>query len=366
MKKTVLILTSTQGHLSLAQAIAQKLEGDYLPIIKAHKPKLMGPYIQFYQLFPSLFKLPYKLSEYELATVFVRSFSIRHFSTIIRSFFQEAKPDIVISTYYLFDDISSAACMRRHIPFYAFVPDPRTFHPITVAAGSTGTMLFDKQAVDRALQMKGVYPKNLYSTGWFVRQQFEEVRSLSRNAQRKLLGLPDNLTFLVCGGSEGTSMILKVLPALLTSTKPLTVAIVCGNNKQLLRAVHQFVRLYKLMAKKSKVTILPLGFVNNLHNYARAADLVIGKAGPNLIFESVATLTPFLAITHIAGQETGNLDLITDSKLGLVQEQPLRIISLLRTIIRHPSILKKFEEPIAQMAAYNRQAGEKLKALLQK
>lgn len=366
MKKTILILTSTQGHLSLAQAIAQKLEGDYLPIIKAHKPKVMGPYIQFYQLFPSLFKLPYKLSEYELATVFVRSFSIRHFSTIIRSFFQEVKPDIVISTYYLFDDISSAACMRRHIPFYTFVPDPRTFHPITVAAGSTGTMLFDKQAVDRALQMKGVYPKNLSATGWFVRDQFEEARNKPRSEYRKLLGLPDNTTFLVCGGSEGTTMILKVLPALLTSPTPLTVVIACGNNLKLLRGVHQFVKIYKLMTKQSKVTILPLGFVTNLHEYMRASDVVIGKAGPNLIFEAVATLTPFFAITHIAGQETGNLDLITDSKLGLVQEQPLRIISLLRTIVRHPSILKKFEEPVAQMAAYNRQAGKKLKTLLQK
>ena len=95
------------------------------------------------------------------------------------------------------------------------------------------------------------------------------------------------------------------------------------------------------------------GYTENTHKYLQASDLVIGKAGPNLLFETVATQTPFFAISHIAGQEDGNLDIIKKYKLGFVEENPVKAIKLTRKIIRNPKILKRFQKPLQRLSEYN-------------
>jgi UDP-N-acetylglucosamine:LPS N-acetylglucosamine transferase len=92
----------------------------------------------------------------------------------------------------------------------------------------------------------------------------------------------------------------------------------------------------------------------------QAADLVIGKAGPNMLFETVATETPFFAITHIAGQEDGNLDIIRDYNLGYVEENILKAQRILKQIINHPEQLDKFKTDILKLKKYNQQSKEKL------
>ena len=86
------------------------------------------------------------------------------------------------------------------------------------------------------------------------------------------------------------------------------------------------------------------------------ADLIIGKAGPNLIFESVASQKPFLAISHIPGQEDGNLDIIKDYKLGYVEENPFKAAKLLRSVINDPSNLQQFQAAIAKLRVTNQKS----------
>ncbi len=49
-----------------------------------------------------------------------------------------------------------------------------------------------------------------------------------------------------------------------------------------------------------------------------ASDVVMGKAGPNVLFESVVLGKPFIATTHFPGQERGNLAFIERYGLGYV------------------------------------------------
>jgi UDP-N-acetylglucosamine:LPS N-acetylglucosamine transferase len=96
----------------------------------------------------------------------------------------------------------------------------------------------------------------------------------------------------------------------------------------------------------------------------QASDLVIGKAGPNSVFEAVACLTPFFATTHIAGQEDGNLDIIRELKLGYVEEDSVKAAKLLHQIIENPKQLENFKENLNVLSDYNKQAKTKLKVLL--
>ena len=364
-EKKVLVLTSAEGHVSIAEAIASELASEYTVILRAYRPKIFDTYSLFSQFFPASIKIPYKIGEFESSILIARTFAQKQFGKLIRSYIHEAKPDAVISTYFLYDDIAAAECMRLHIPFYAVVTDPLTFHPISITTSSTRTLLFSEQTYNRAKEMDIPLHPHCEITGWFVRAQFAQTTKQTRTDYRKLLKLQEDvLTFTVCGGSEGTIMVLKILPALFYLRKKVQVVIICGANKKLYSAVMAFTKLYSFMIKKSSISIIPLQFVHNMHEYMRASDLVIGKAGPNLLFESVATRTPFFAVTHISGQEDGNLDIIKKSRLGTVQEDPFKAIKLLRYIIAHPVWLKKFDAPLKTMAEYNNQSGTKLLALL--
>jgi UDP-N-acetylglucosamine:LPS N-acetylglucosamine transferase len=87
----------------------------------------------------------------------------------------------------------------------------------------------------------------------------------------------------------------------------------------------------------------------------QAADLVLGKAGPNTLFESVATLTPFFAITYIA-QEEGNLEIVKEQQLGYVEDKARAANKKILDIIKHPEQLEKFQEHLLDLKKYNQQS----------
>jgi len=108
-----------------------------------------------------------------------------------------------------------------------------------------------------------------------------------------------------------------------------------------------------------------LGFEKNMASLIQISDLVVGKAGPNLLFETAACGKPFMAITHISGQEDKNLNLIKEKQLGLVEENPLKAIKLLKKIMGKPELLNMTIN-IKKEAKINNKAGEKLEKLVSK
>ena len=121
------------------------------------------------------------------------------------------------------------------------------------------------------------------------------------------------------------------------------------------------------MAKKVNNDILDtlvVGFTDEMDKYIGASDVVVGKAGPNLIFEAVAMEKPFIAITHISGQEDGNLELIEKYGIGWVAEDLGRLAPLLKQVIKDPGFIEDKKEKVKVLAKKNRQAGERLVELV--
>jgi len=210
--------------------------------------------------------------------------------------------------------------------------------------------------------------------GWLIRERFYQPQP--KEKIRKKLGFKkDVFTLLVCGGSEGSNMVLKIIPALLAVKRPVQIMVVCGTNQTLFKTLNSFKKFLPKLAKTkinhletlpAKLNLKLFRFTNNLAPLISVADLVVGKAGPNLIFESVALGKPFLAICHISGQEDANLSLIKKKRLGMVEENPIKAIKLLNKIVYRPQILTKFTPFIAKERQANSQAQEKLVQISQK
>jgi UDP-N-acetylglucosamine:LPS N-acetylglucosamine transferase len=347
-KPVVGLFTSIEGHLSIAEAVQDMLKDDFDVRIYFERDDVFDYYVPFYKFFPSFFAIPFHLSRQKNIVQFLNQYFRHRYQGKMRYFFGKHHPKLLINTYFMYNPCLEDLSQKHKVPFINILTDPRTFHPMTIAEHADVNLTFDTHSHTLCLE----YFANacVQTMGWFVRPEYE--KPYDQKKVRTSLDLQQNVfTILITSGSEGTNIVATILPALLNTTRPIQVLVACGTNKMLYKSIEAISQHVPI--DKKKVTIRPIGFTKELYLYMQAADLVVGKAGPNTVFESVATLTPFLAITHIAGQEDGNLDIIRDYQLGFVEENVVKAHKLLRKIIRNPEQLEVFQPHLAKMAAYN-------------
>ena len=360
-KKTIAIFTAPQGHLSIGQAIIEQLSDTYNVVQFHHKDAFFDLYAPIYQFMPMVNQIPFTLTQAEIAQPAFREMFLRRYERKFAHFLAAHRPAACISTYFMYGPALEKYQAKTSVPLFNVVTDPDTLHPWLLAPTATANLVFDEVTL-RTCQKH--FPDAHYEiTGWFVRKRFQPAPDKKKLRQK--LGLDPHLpTWIISSGSDGSTMVLKVLPTLLQNQFPLQVIVICGKNRVFYQTVKKSQAVFKRMASATQLVALP--FVENINEYMQAADLVIGKAGPNTIFESAQTLTPFLAITHITGQEDGNLELIKKHRIGMVEESFFELQRTLKRVLVHPEQLDDYQAPLAKMAAYNAQAGEKLKALLEK
>ncbi len=359
--KTIAIFTGDEGHLSIAQAVAETLKSKYRVEIFFHRGLDLDAYAYAYRYLPAAYGAVYQLSQNtSLMKLSMRVFTARK-RRALAHFLAETKPDLCISTYFWFLPILSDYRAKTGTPLINVITDPWTFHPAVLSDQVDAQLAFDDHAVHLA---NDLYPTvNNQAVGWLVRPNFHPLKT-SQSALRAELGLQDTFTLFVTGGSEGSAMIMTLLPTLVQPPKPIQIILTCGHNHQLQSLTKQLDGLFRRL--RGKVRFLTLPFTPNLAPYMQAADIIVGKAGPNTIFESVAVHKPFVAITHLPGQEEGNLDLIKKYGIGFIEEQPLRLKKLLHRLIQRPAQLEKMQPKLQKLAAFNQEARPNLLSVVEK
>jgi 1,2-diacylglycerol 3-beta-galactosyltransferase len=113
----------------------------------------------------------------------------------------------------------------------------------------------------------------------------------------------------VTGGAEGSGGIYRRTAAVLQHTSDIDVAVVCGRN-DILRW-----RLTRLAARADgRLTVR--GFADNMADWLRCADVVVGKAGPGTIAEAACCAAPLLLTSYLPGQEEGNIEFVVSAGAG--------------------------------------------------
>jgi UDP-N-acetylglucosamine:LPS N-acetylglucosamine transferase len=350
-KTVISIFTTTWGHQSIAKAIDDTLHPKYKVYFNFIKPDAVSfkSYNLQYILFPSVNIIPKEFSR----TGYISKITLRHlyksYITKIETLVKNQKPKVIISTYFAFTYVLEKLSKKYHFTLINITANPRSFHRLETALYSYN-FVFDGRAEKRCRSF-GTDKKLIVKCGWFVRREFQKPEN--KEVVRLSLGLkPKLFTISVIGGSEGTLNILKIIPAFFSTDKKIQVVFICGKNRSLYHSLSAFFKVLELNKHRNTAFSL-IGYTENTHKYLQASDLVIGKAGPNLLFEAVATRIPFFAISHIAGPEDGNLEIIRNYKLGFVEENPIKAIKLTQKIINNPKMLDWFQKPLTKMAEKN-------------
>jgi len=164
-----------------------------------------------------------------------------------------------------------------------------------------------------------------------------------RAALRQSLGQPGHRFLVVLtGGGEGCGGIARRAAAILRRFDDVGVVAVCGRNRRLER------RLAALAARAGgRLTVR--GFVHNMADWLRCADVVVTKAGPGTIAEATCCGTPLVLTSHVPGQERGNTDFVVRAGAGRYAPSVRRLLGEISRLRGDPAAVTAMRNASARL-----------------
>jgi UDP-N-acetylglucosamine:LPS N-acetylglucosamine transferase len=374
-KKKVLVLTDHMpwGHRSIAKAIFNYVKENEGSDIEVHYAEIRSKtgaagdlYVFTYRYLPASNRLAHKISHNEVVKDLIEKSSKVNLP-LVKKEVERIKPDLIISAYFF--HTHSLARWREEtgqkFKLWAVATDPWTINPIMFVKGVDLFLVYDEIGEGEAIKA-GVKKENIVQTGWWVRP--EMYKKYDRKKIRESLGfMDDRPVIFVGGGSLGTNSLTRLLPVLFSLKKKVGFIFNTGTDKLVYNLVEQYIKMFKQLRKDDLVQITHLGWIENMAEILSACDMVFGKAGPNFLFDVMACQKPFVSITHIGGQEDGNIELIKKKKIGLVKEKNGEIVSFLFRYLNNPKMYQdKFLKNIKKEAETNQKSLPKILELIRK
>lgn len=364
-KKKILVLTDDMpwGHRSIAKAIYAYLKENekaneyevFFREIKANIGIGGDLYTFVYRYFPKTNKIIHDFSKKKMTRGLMDDISIINLPKLKKEV-EDIKPDLIISTYF-FHSYSLARWRNKSakkFKLWTVVADPWTINPISFVKEADLNLVYDEVGLKEGLKY-GLKREQIAITGWWTRLAMYEKYNYKE--VRKKLGFNDDRPVVfVGGGSLGTNSLPKLLPTMLMIDQKVGFIINTGVDKVSFNLVREYQKMFSKLRKDNTVKIVHLGWIENMAEVLSACDIVFGKAGPNFLFDVVAVEKPFVAITHIGGQEDGNIDLIRKKKLGLIREKKGEISDFLMEYLKNPKYFEsRFSKNIQAEAKKNKE-----------
>jgi UDP-N-acetylglucosamine:LPS N-acetylglucosamine transferase len=203
-------------------------------------------------------------------------------------------------------------------------------------------MVFSKRSRD-GIVSKGIARQTVKVFQFPIKPSFAR-RTQSPSALRGRLGLAKKpFTVLFFFGAEGVGPVKKFLAVLIERGIALQAVVICGKNEKLRADIENLAR-----GRSGSVQIQVRGYVTNIADYIAASDVVVGKSGPNQVFETLLQCRPIVISSFLANEkETTNW--VIGNKLGWLTRSPAHLATLLQRLAAQPAVLKRYQANIRAM-----------------
>jgi len=356
----LLILTSKTGggHVSLAESLADLLADDFTSTVVDPQPAWIHRHYQLVSRYALwLWSAEFQTFNTPARALIAHKIYSRFSQARLRGLIAQEKPAAILSTYPFFSYSVQQAAPK--IPLVLLYSDPLSLHWAWLTVKDAPLNLApSRESYAQALTAK-VQPEYTHLIGWPTRRQFYAPdEDAAQKAWAETGFQREKLTIFLQGGGEGSAGFAQTVEDLLalagTDGKPaLQIILAAGTNS----------RLQQMFRNRPGCHVLP--FTKTIAPWMACADLVMGKAGPNMLFETVTLGKPFLATTFIPGQEEGNLEMIRTYGLGWVALQKEEQMALIHSLLRQPEQLTAMQESVAVYRAWNSNGLAKVRPLVQ-
>ncbi|HEY8674254.1 MAG TPA: glycosyltransferase [Candidatus Dormibacteraeota bacterium] len=226
---------------------------------------------------------------------------------------QRLDPDCVVSFHPLLNHVSVRAVRghTRSVPVITVITDLVDIHAAWVCPDVDAVVVPSPGGFERC-RRAGIAASRCHDLGLAVDRRFTNLPSdpAERSALRRRLGLrPESFVVLVCSGADGSGGIVRNARAIAASGIDLDLVVICGRNQRARKALSG---LRTGGGREARV----LGYVTDMPDWMRASDVVVTKAGPGTIAESLCCGLPLLLVWYLPGQERGNVEWVVDIGAG--------------------------------------------------
>lgn len=256
---------------------------------------------------------------------------------------KEEKFDVIITLHFFLTSpvLNVLQENKLDIPIFSIVTDPFSAPPIWFLNKGIKYFVFSDLAKSIGVENK-VPSENITVVSPLINNKFFEIKSKNKNSIKQNLSFPlDKRIILIAAGGDGLYRGDRVLAELTKMPNDYRIVVICGREEKFLR------RAKMLQKKFSDKIVAVYGFVDNIEELIYVSDLVVGKAGPATIFESLAVGRPLVLTHYIWEQEKGNCDFVVKNGLGKYESNLDNIANVVKGILEnrteYEEILKKIE-----------------------
>lgn len=316
-----LIAETGGGHRSAARAVGEALErshpGRFVPILcdplggpdsSRLLRRLAGWYGPMIRMAPWAWAALYHASDSRLAMAVLRRTLLSLVDRPVVDAIAVIQPAMIVSFHPLATQAATRAVRRRRLPVVTVVTDLVTTHAAWRCDAVDRIVVPSATAAQRC-RLDGNNQDRCVEIGLPVPSQFcgGPLSPDERGVLRRALGMGERrFVVVLTGGGEGSGGMAKRAAALIEHCDDVDVVAICGRNLRLER------RLSPLAARTGN-RLRVEGFVHNMAEWLRCADVVVTKAGPGTIAEATCCAAPLLVTSHVPGQEKGNTEFVVEA-----------------------------------------------------
>jgi len=327
------------GHRSAVEALMEALHLEFgnhfnaemVDIFKEYAPR---PLNSMPALYPKMVRLPqawglgYRLSNGHRRARLITASAWPYVRRSIRSLVAEHPSDLIVSVHPLATAPVLRALGSQRPPFVTVVTDMVTTHALWYHRRTDLCIVPTEAARQRAL-IFGLRPEQVQVIGLPVAERFCQPAG-DRHDLRLHLGWPlDRPVILLVGGGDGMGPIEKTAHAIDEAGLPATLAVIAGRNQSLRT---------RLEAHHWSIPTYIYGFVREMPDFMRAADVLVTKAGPGTISEAFIAGLPIVLYSRLPGQEDGNVTYVVSEGAGFWAPQPDQIVDAVRLLVNNREI----------------------------
>jgi len=325
------------GHRSAAEAIIEAIQLDYgdsiqtemVDIIKDYAPR---PLNRMADLYPSMVRIPqvwglgFRLSDGRRRAHMLMASALPYVRRSLRSLVEQHPSNLIVSVHPLATGPVIQALGKPRPPLITVVTDLVSTHALWYHPHTDVCLVPTEIARLRALRY-GLQPEIIQVTGLPVANRFCQPVGNKHDLRRRYGWPADRRLILLVGGGEGMGPIEKTAVAIAESALPISLIVVAGRNQGLKN---------RLEARHWPIPTFIYGFVNEMPDFMRAADILVTKAGPGTISEALNAGLPMVLYSRLPGQESGNIAFITSEGAGVWAPHPSEIVAAIRHWITRP------------------------------
>ncbi len=332
------------GHRSAAQAIIEaidlefpgKISHEMIDIFRQYAPP---PLHLAPEIYPPLTRMPnvwgmgYHMSDGPRRTRLFYSMIWPYVQWGLTRLMREHPSDLIVSVHQLPNAPMVRAIQARvreggrKIPFTTVVTDLVSTHAAWYAKQADLIIVPTTAAYRKAIEYS-ISPEQMEVVGLPVAERFCHP-SGDRAEIRARLGWPqDRPVILMIGGGDGMGPLEPAAKAIDAAGLPAGLAIVAGRNKKLKERLEK--HPWQIPAKIH-------GFVTEMPDFMRAADILVTKAGPGTISEAFIAGLPMILYARLPGQEDGNVSYVVTNEAGIWAPSPGKVVNALRYWLEEPA-----------------------------